>query len=160
MKSKTKVDFSDAEKIARDLVSPEMKKKVGDSIVEEMKTMIGAGTSPVRGQRRFPAYKNRKNYPGDLKPARPVNLNLTGKMLSYLGWKHGEKKSAIAIGMIRPPAKEADKAKAHNEGTENMAQRQFIPNQGEEFAVSIMRKIKRMYDDRIKELIGRSSKKK
>lgn len=131
---------------------------LGETIVEEAKDNIASGLSPVRGYGRFERYKNRKKYPGDLKSARPVNLNLTGAMLRAFGYRIGREKDTIEVGMIRGSASDLAKAKAHQEGTEHMAQRRMVPGEGEEWTVSIMRKIRNVYSKRLANLIRQSNK--
>ena len=138
---------------------PKTKQELGDVVVQEAKNMISQGTSPVRGRRRFDAYKNRKDYPGDLKSARPVNLYLSGKMLSFYGWKNSGK-NGIKVGVSGAPQKVMKYSEAHNNGTDNMPMRQHTPKDGEELAVTIMRKIRDTFKKRLSLLIRQSNKSK
>lgn len=157
MKVKTKVVF-DIEKDIEKINTPQAMKEVGELVVREMKTMILSGVSPVRGNKRFAPYKDRTKYPGDLKPARPVNLKLTGEMLDALTFR--PYKETVHIGIFTSDQGVKDRAEAHNQGTEHMAKRQFIPQEGEEFAVTIMRKIKAHFEKKLSVIIRQSNKSK
>lgn len=129
----------------------------------EIKRMIAAGTSPVRsveGGRRFKGYKDPAKYPADRKAKRPVSLWLSGEMLS---WYRSTVISGIRISLGIPtnaPAEVKIRAEANNIGTTNskgevaIAARRFVPLAGEEFATSVMRKLKNLYAKRIKELLS------
>ena len=121
--------------------------------------MIGEGQSPVRGYGRYTRYKDRKSYPGDLKPARPVNLELTGEMLQGYDFKISNKPDTIEVGMVRGSAFAKEKAGYHQTGTSVMAQRKLVPGDNEEWAVSIMRRIRDIYGKRLEFLIRQSNKK-
>lgn len=131
---------------------------IGDTIVDTAKEMISEGQSPVRGHGRFARYKDRTKYPGDLKPARPVNLNLTGEMLKGFGFKYIGN-DTIQVGMISGSSDRKEVARYHNSGTDNMAMRRFIPQDGEEWAISIMREIRDVYGKRLATLVKASNKK-
>lgn len=129
---------------------------LGETVVTEAKQMISEGQSPVRGYGRFAEYKDRTKYPGARKDARPVNLKLTGEMLDAYDFK--PTREGIEVGVLNGDRKEV--AQYINEGTEHMAQRRFIPGSGEEWAVSIMRKIADVYEKRLSQIIRQSAKKK
>jgi hypothetical protein len=93
------------------------------------------------------------------KKVRPVNLELSGEMLDALTFRVLPSKNAIEVGIIGGSADVKERAKAHHDGTKDMARRRFIPGEGEEFAVSIMRAIRELYGKRLAYLIGRSNKK-
>jgi len=130
--------------------SPATQSKVGDEVIKEIKTSLDAGVSPVREVRRYPRYKDPLKYPADQKPKLPVNLKLSGDMLAALEyWFRG---SRMWIG-IRDP-KQAVKAKAHQDGTEHLPQRRFLPTKdGEEFTVTITRKIRNLYAKILSDII-------
>lgn len=130
---------------------------IGRTVVEEAKEMISQGQSPVRGHGRFERYKDRNKYPGDLKPHRPVNLKLTGEMLAGLTFKRKDA-NTIEVGYLRASQKRKEIAGYHMSGTDNMAMRRTIPQEGEEWAVSIMRALRDLYGKRLETLIKRSNK--
>lgn len=131
---------------------------LGKTIVEEALDNIAQGISPVRGYGRFERYKDRKKYPGDRKPARPVNLWLSGAMLRAYWYRLGRQKNSIEVGIVRGSLSEKNKASYHNEGTEHMAQRKITPGEGEEWSVTIMRAIRDVYSNRLANLIRQSNK--
>ena len=131
---------------------------IGRTVVTEAKRMIAEGQSPVRGYGRFERYKDRTKYPGKLKDARPVNLYLSGDMLKAFGHRISGK-DAIEVGMVKGSELQNDKATGHHTGDGYPVQRRFIPGEGEEFAVSIMRAIRDIYGKRLASLIRKSNKK-
>ncbi len=163
-KVKVTVKFQILELIDR-FVDDTTANSIGTTIAEEAKQNISEGLSPVRGYGRFEKYKNPKQYPGQLtgslaKNQRPVNLFLTGEMLKGYWYKLSGKKDTIEVGMTRGTAFANEKAKYHQEGTENMAQRKIIPSDGEEWSISIMRKLRDLYSKRLADLIRQSNKSK
>jgi hypothetical protein len=137
---------------------------LGKTIVTEAKQNISEGLSPVRGYGRFERYKNPEKYPLGLPPGlkknqRPVNLDLTGEMLAGYDYRLSHKKDTIEVGMVSGSAFAKEKAQYHNEGTPNMAQRKIVPDEGEEWSVSIMRKIRDLYSRRLEFLIRQANKK-
>lgn len=130
---------------------------LGTELVTAIKAQIADGISPVRGHSRFARYKDRTKYPADQKPARPVNLNLSGEMLKNLTFKIKEN-NKIDVGILTGSAEVKARAQAHNTGTEHMAMRRFIPQTGEEFSVRIMRRIAELYGKRLQKLIKLSNK--
>lgn len=129
-------------------------RKVQSEVVDgEIKRQIAAGLSPVRGKVRFQGYKNPKQYPGNKKPKRPANLFLTGKMLAqYIVQKISGR--TLRFGISEGAGQlEKDKSKYNNEGTKNIAARRHIPLKGEEYNVSVMRKIRDIVAKRFKQLM-------
>ena len=155
VKTRSKFDI-----IARldEIFSPDTVDKLGRLVVRESKDMISKGISPVRGHGRFERYKNKDNYPGDLKPARPVNLKLTGDMLSGYSYKR-KNKTTMETGMVNGSQKSKEIAGYHQSGTKNMAQRRMTPGLGEEFAVTIMRKIRDVFSASLARTIKKANKK-
>lgn len=129
---------------------------LGKTVVDEAKQMIAEGQSPVRGHGRFERYKDRHKYPGDLKPHRPVNLNLTGEMLEGLTFRQ-KSSSVLEVGFIKGSSERKKIAEYHTSGTEHMAMRRVIPQEGEEWAVKIMRKLRDLYSKRLTQLIRKSN---
>lgn len=130
----------------------------------EIKRLINGGVSPVQsveGDRRFKKYKDQDKYPGKKKAKRPVNLFLSGVMLS---WYRVIKISGVRLSFGIPksaPKDVKDRAEANNVGTVDslgqvaIAARRFIPLNGETFNISVMRKLKNLYALRIKALISK-----
>ncbi len=156
-KVKVTVRFKIAESIKRFLTQDDVQ-HIANMLRDESKEMIAAGISPVRGERKLAKYKNPKSYPGDLKNKSPVNLKLTGEMLD---WLRAVKKSETIIEFGIPknaPTEVQARARYHQEGTENMAARPFIPSgDGQEFAMSIMAKLKAIYSRRLSAIIKKSN---
>lgn len=127
-------------------------------VVGEIKKLIASGVSPVQGfdnKKRFDQYKDKDTYPAKLKPNRPVNLNLTGVMLS---WYRAVKVSGIRISIGIPaaaPQDVKDRAEGNNVGANGIPARRFVPLKGENYAVSVLRKLKSLYAQRIKTLISK-----
>lgn len=124
----------------------------------QIKRLIASGTSPVQGydnKKRYDAYKDKDNYPGKKKPNRPVNLSLTGIMLS---WYRTIKVSGIRISLGIPssaPQDVKDRAEGNNVGANGIPARRFVPLKGETYAISVLRKLKSLYAQRIKTLISK-----
>jgi hypothetical protein len=135
------------------LVNDKLAEDIGTMMVQESKRMIASGQSPVKGVGRFAAYKNPESYPGNRKAARPVNLSLTGTMLSYLGYRKVGK--TIEVGILPgAPRKVQTIARVHNTGERSdIPQRQFIPMKGQDFVASISIKMRELFRKRVLELI-------
>ena len=132
---------------------------IGNAVVDEARNLIASGISPVRGHGRFERYKDRTKYPGNRKSVRPVNLYLSGDMLDTgFGFRRTERDS-IEVGMVKGSSHVKEIAGYHHDGTEKMAQRRFIPGDDEEWSVSIMRRIRDIYGERLAKLIRQSNKK-
>lgn len=153
---KTKITIQKEKLIAKvknNLVNKSVIDDLNAEVVTEMRRFMAAGTSPVKGKRRFAAYKDKDKYPGDKKASRPVNLFLSGALYSQLV---AAKRSALSFYIgISDLASEKIKtyAKANNLGENGIAERRFVPIKGEQFNVSIMRKIKDIIAKRISEII-------
>lgn len=139
--------------------------RIAERIVSEMKRLIATGRSPVKDIGRFVQYaavrkSNKTSYPFNVrdrfpsKAKTPVNLKLSGEFLDTLGYKATSKGSEI--GHIDPDARTRELFDTHNEGkNKNVPKRKYLPNKrGEEFTVSIMRLIVRLYSDTIKKIIS------
>ena len=119
-------------------------RQLGKDVVAEMKALISKGISPLRGEGRFPSYKNPKDgYPASVrhkypdKRTTPVNLYLTGKFLAALKSKVTTIKNSYAIEVGFFDSKEAIKEQGHREGANTQPKRPIIPNSGEQFAQRI-----------------------
>lgn len=129
------------------------KKALGNAVVSDMKDFIARGQSPVSDQGRFVAYKDKDKYPGNKKPSRPVNLFLSGDMLSDLKYQSKEGTS-IEVGIITSSAETFAKAATHQSGLNGVPQRKFIPDgEGDEFSVKIQRTIKDVQEVFVSDLI-------
>lgn len=170
--AKVKTNFGIIDKIKGLEKSSGATKKLGTAIEKTMKDHISKGISPVKGERKFASYAvdrdgDPKKYPtGYKKGKKPINLYLSGKMLSYLThWTKRKKNSLSLIIGIHPnaPGDVVDRAEAHNDGTlvkNNVPKRKFIPNkQGDKFNVTITRLIKNLLSDEINKTIKKSNKK-
>ncbi len=129
------------------------KKALGESVVTEIKQFIARGQSPVLDEGRFAPYKDKKKYPGDLKASKPVNLYLSGDMVNAIGFKKNDG-SSISVGLMTGDSEILKRAKTHQEGTEFVAKRKFIPDgEGDSFAVKIQRTIRNIQETFIDDLI-------
>lgn len=101
-------------------------------------------------------YSVQKKFPD--KTITPVNLELTGEMLSYL--TSDNIGNALYVGFPdSAPSNIRTIADAHNEGPTNDAfpQRRMIPtDSGEEFSISVMRKIVDLYTEKLSNIIYKS----
>lgn len=148
----------------RQTVDAKFEADMNDQVVGEIKRLINAGVSPVQsveGGRRFVGYKNPDKYPAQRKAKRPVNLFLSGIMLS---WYRAVKISGVRVSFGIPtnaPQEVKIRAEANNVGTTNedgevaIAARRFVPLVGETFAISVLRKMKSLYAQRIKALLSK-----
>ena len=138
---------------------------VQKEIVEgEIKRQMRRGVSPVRGFGRYGEYLNPSAYPGKgkgrLKPSRPVSLFLTGEMQSWLRTiKKAGNSLLVGIKKSAPPFVKI-KAEANNLGTTRngvgaVPRRRFIPQNGEQWNVTVIRKIKDLFAKRTKELLNK-----
>lgn len=144
--------------VINNMVNTRTANELGRAIVDGSKRLMSDGISPVRDYGRFERYKDRKKYPGNLKPARPVNLQLSGELFEAFDYRKKGKLS-IESGIIKGSRRLKEIARAHQAGTPNMAQRRMFPGKGEEYAVTIMREIRKIYTKRLRELIRKSNKK-
>ena len=140
------------------LVDQELVDQVRTEVIEQtILPLIASGTSPVdtqSGSRRFTKYKDHTVYPADRKSKTPVNLNLTGVMLSwYKAYAIG--KNILRMGIPSyAPQDVKDRAEGNNVGTENVPARRFIPLKGETFKISVMRRLKNIYARKIARILS------
>lgn len=139
----------------------------GSVIDNQIKKLIQAGTSPVRGHNRFPGYKaaatkEKTGYPYNVrsefpnKAIRPVNLFLSGDMLQeYVAYRANSIKSFF-MG-IRPNAPEdvRKRAEGNNYGTEHVPMRRFIPAPGETYKVSIVKALRDLFAEAVQRTLKR-----
>lgn len=136
---------------------------LGASVVSEMLRMIQSGLSPIEGVGRFPGYKNPDRYPGKnlmgkwVKPKTPVNLTLSGDFLAALDFRivFDDAGKAPEIGYF--DAAQAKKEQGHREGANGQLIRPTIPltRLGEQFSATINRVIRKIFNERIKSIVGR-----
>ena len=164
-KVKVKVSLS-ITKLMKIVLDGATAKKLGRTYVSETKRLLASGQSPVRGRGRFTRYAIQRNdavsnYPEGIKDTKPVNLNLSGQMLKKLSFKRS-KKNAITVGIHSDASpKILARAKAHNKGSskQGIPKRQFIPDKtGEEYVVTIQRKIKAILEKRLRAIIKKSNR--
>lgn len=139
LKAKIK-DKTDLKKILNQHVLNE----IGATIVDEMKSEIASGNSPIDGHGAFPAYKRPEKYPGKRKPARPVNLELTGQMLNSLQYRINQAK--IAITILYRTKKAQLKELGHREGANDQPKRPTIPDGNEQLSKAITKKVQMIID--------------
>lgn len=125
--------------------------KVGQTIVDNMLSLIASGSSPIKGKGKFPAYKNPDKYPGKLKPKSPVNLRLSGDFLDSLDYKVRERSGSNEI-IISYSAKESVKERGHREGANRQPSRPTLPERREKFAELIEAAYIKIIEDRINKL--------
>jgi hypothetical protein len=131
--------------------------RIGIGVTSKMLDFISKGISPIQGAGRFPAYKNPKKYPGDLKAKRPVNLYLSGDFLKSLDYREIKTSSGYATEIFYI-GEESKKEQGHREGAHGQPKRPTIPQGREEFVVAIQRIITNLFKDRIAEVIKKFSK--
>lgn len=157
---KIKIKSPDAKalsaKLSKEIVSSGFVSDLNQRVVEEkIKQFIAGGNSPVSGERRFRAYKDKDKYPAGRKSSRPVNLKLSGEMLdNYKAEKVSG--SSVSIGISsKAPSDVKEYAEANNIGTEHIVARRFVPVSGEQFNVTVIRMIKTIFTKRIIELFNK-----
>lgn len=143
------------ELLNRNLVTQGFNNELKQQLIPEIKSHILGGISPVRSMRRFQGYKNPRKYPAGKKPSRPVNLELTGKMLEQYTSEIVNQKS-VRLGISQNASGEIKTyAEANNVGTTYVVARRFVPLKGESFNVTIMRMIKDLFAKRISQIINK-----
>lgn len=165
LKVKTIVNFKGIEETLRDFKSTKALKPIAEDTLAHIKDNISRGFSSVRGVGRFVEYSGAKNpgnktgYPFNVqkkfpsKRVRPVNLKLSGDMLSSLVSR--VEGGTISIGIFDKV--EAEKAIKHNDGTEKVPQRHFLPTKkGEQFTISIQRQLKALMVEVLGRIIKRN----
>lgn len=151
--------------IRANLVTSELAQQIQTEVIDEtIKPLIASGVSPVEGyasgKRRFDKYKDPKKYPAKKKPKTPTNLFLSGLMLSFYTAKRITG-NILRIGIPSDaPQAVKDRADGNNVGTKTKSgavgipARRFIPLKGETYRVSVLRKIKKVYAERIARLLS------
>jgi len=152
MAVKVKVTAPQFKSIGSKLSSDRVQGIIANEVIKLMKQFIAIGTSPVLGERRFTAYKDKTKYPGDKKNSKPVNLFLSGDMLDAITYR--VLKSGVKIGIF--DSDERAKATTHIRGLNGVPQRKFLPvDDGDKFIVSIQRSIRTLYARLISDIINK-----
>ena len=128
----------------RRILNAKVLRDIGEEIVDGMQEEIARGKSPIEGEGSFPSYKNPKKYPGKKKSPRPVNLSLTGKMLSDLIYQVNQAK--ITVTILYRTKKSQLKELGHREGANEQPKRPTIPEENEELSPSIRRRVQAVID--------------
>ena len=138
-------------------INKETAESLGLQVVLQMKKLIKSGISPIKGNGRFPRYKNPDSYPGDRKPKSPVNLELTGQMLDALTPSTKPSKSGHASVISYEGIEANKKESGHRAGVNGQPKRPTIPidRQGESFAATIERIVIGIFKARIKQITGK-----
>lgn len=135
--ARAKFKFNDGRKFKR--LIRDLKKEIPETLRDSILKDIGGGRSPVKGKDRFKQYSDgyKKKIKGgkdvfSLKRIRPINMTLTGEMISSFFSRL--KGNTIVIGFDDP------KADFHNRlgAGKSKVVRRLLPTQsGEEFNRSI-----------------------
>lgn len=152
--AKAKIDLRETRALLADAgkrVNLRVSKQTANLILDMMKEMISRGSSPIAGNGRFPAYKNRKKYPGKQKPATPVNLYLTGKFLSQLVAQVSPVRGNIRIGFNSKYGKTLEQG--HREGAKGQPSRPIIPEENERLAKPIRAAILELYTNAVRKYL-------
>lgn len=112
-------NVKDIEAKLRRIHTAEFVSQINTDVVDgQIKRLIQAGTSPVDGYGRFVQYKDRESYPADVKSSTPVNLTLSGQMLSYYKAFVRSVGGSLFIGILsEAPTDVKDRARGNNLGT-------------------------------------------
>lgn len=155
MAVKVTVKF-DIEKELEQINSKIVKENVATEVIGLIRDFTAKGISPVKGERKFEAYKDPEKYPGDRKNRVPVNLRLTGDMMGALDFWITS--SSFFIG-YKNYDDNYQKAEAHNYGTKHIPRRVFIPYEdGTEFNETIMRRIRDIYSRALADIIKKGNR--
>lgn len=154
--SAVKVKHESLEKLIEATKSVRNLEELGRVAVKEMRVSMERGISPIQGARRFANYSasyTKAIQKGWLeqkdKKVRPVNLILSGRMLRALEYKADRGKLEVGIW----DQEMAELAGYHQDGTDKMPARRFIPTENaEKLNVTIDRALL----NKLRELIKRS----
>lgn len=129
-------------------------KAMAEEVLDEMQSLIAKGISPVRGEGRFTGYS--ESYPSKWhqrtygKKKRPVNLRLSGDMLSNLTYKIVKVGSRSAVEIFFKSAKSSgQKLSPEEKFQKNQKTRPLLPTSGKGFALSIQEIVVRHYNEAI-----------
>lgn len=133
------------EKKLKEPITKEDGDEMGELFVSQMRDLISKGISPIRGVGRFPGYKNPVKYPGKRKDARPVNLYLSGQMMSALGFKTKKTRDGLEVTISYQDSEAETKERGHRDGAKGQPKRPTIPLGSEQIAVTIERSIVNLF---------------
>ena len=138
-------------------------KKVQKNLTGERKKALSERIKKIESEKYPMDKQTQKKYPG--KKKQPVNLTLSGNLLSYFkSWIEKVKgRKVIKVGIDSDAPEKIKKiAEAHNDGTlveKNVPKRSFVPNKkGEKYIKSIQTDINDMIAARVNEIIKKSNK--
>lgn len=130
--------------------------EVGKVIVNKIRSLTAKGISPIKGNARFPAYKNPKRYPGRKKAKRPVNLRLSGLFMKSLSFKSKGRGNKSATTDIFYDDKLSDlKESGHREGVNSQPKRPTLPQGDEKFSRRITDEITKIYKEALEKKISK-----
>lgn len=127
---------------------PEVKKEIGDLIINEILKSVEQGKSPVSGESKFK--KLNKKYAKDQKHGNTTpNLELEGDLLDSLTFKNT--KQGIEVGIFK--SSEVPKADGHNNfsGKSRLPKRRFIPGESQTFKRGIKSEINQIIQENERE---------
>ena len=132
------------------------KGKVGKNIRASNK--IARAKADTKAKKGYP-YSVMDKFPN--KKVRPVNLELSGGMLDDLKWSPG-KGTGTLIGIserLGSSTLHRKMAETHNAGTQSgrVPKRQFLPEDDQTFAVTIIDRIKTIVSDRLLAIIKKTN---
>lgn len=139
-KIRFELDFLSAIKdLPKKIPRRQLKKKVGELLVDEIKEFAQSGESPVRGHGKFQRYTS--DYAAKKGVSRSdVDLTDTERMLNSLSFV--QTANGVSVG-VRGALNEK-KAETHNLGTQRskgIPVRRFIPVGNEQFKAKIIKKV-------------------
>ena len=142
-------------------IQSEFRKQAEKEFGKELNEKIMAGTSPVKGQGRFPEYsvsyklaiQTRKKYKDLGKRLRPVNLNLKGDLLDSQRVSISDKDGV----KVAYTDKKAVWHNTEGAGKSKVLRRMLPTNKGEEFSQTLMRTLKKLAATAAAKIIGRSN---
>jgi hypothetical protein len=115
-------------------VAEDLKRDVGDFLVEQILSSVGSSESPITGSKFKALSKEYKKHKEDQGLGNKPNLEFSGSMLDSLDYKITPK--GIEIGIF---GEDAPKADGHNNfsGDSKLPTRQFLPKEGDGFSSKI-----------------------
>ena len=142
--------------ISKLIQKDELDKLAGQILLLVLQNTAAGIASTSSTQRRYEKYKDKTKYPAKLKPSRPVNLRLTGKMLDSLEANVSTDKDGAHIYLNFKDADQAAKYTTHHNGLRGVPQRQILPyKRGEKFSKVVEKEILKGFD----KLVSKSLKK-
>ena len=131
----------------------EVKKEIGNYLIEQILSDVGQAKSPVTGRDFKGLSTNYRKFKKNYSSSSIANLELHGDMLDSLKFEDVGK-NKIEIGIFNK--QEAQKADNHNKFSQaslktNVPKRQFIPKKGESFRPAIRKEIEEIIDKALSE---------